>query len=108
MNKGHLLAALALTGAMLASSPSLAASEAEGRAIAACRADLLSRFEPGQIHTYRIAEIGGGSRSTRVTFFVDADRHYTVVCATDRTGQIVTATIDPPRGAQARLAASER
>ena len=108
MNRGLYLAALAVMGGAWATTPSLAAADAEGRAVATCRADLLARFEPGQIRSYRIAEIGGSSRSTRVTFVVDADRRYTLVCATDRAGQIVTATIDPPRAPQARLADGSR
>jgi hypothetical protein len=77
MTRQILMTALPLAAALLASSPASALSDSEGRAIAACRSDLLSRFEAGQVRSYRIGEIAGSSRSTRVTIYVNADRRYT-------------------------------
>jgi hypothetical protein len=108
MARSFLLAALPLASALVAATPALAASEAEGRAVAACRAEMLSRFDPGQVHSYRVGEIAGNSRSTRVTLYVNADRRYTFACAADGQGQVVTASIDPPRGSDRQLAAGGR
>ena len=107
MTRQILLAALPLA-ALFASAPASAASDAEGRAVAACRAEMLSRFDPGQVRSYRIGDIAGTSRSTRVTLYVNADRRYTFTCAADGQGQIVTASIDPARGAARQLAAGSR
>ena len=107
MTRQILLAALPLA-ALFASAPALAASEAEGRAVAACRAEMLSRFDQGQVRSYRIGDIAGTSRSTRVTLYVNADRRYTFTCAADGQGQIVTASIDPAHGAARQLAAGSR
>ena len=107
MTRQILLGALPLA-ALFASAPAAALSDAEGRAVTACRAEMLSRFEPGQVRSYRVGEIAGTSRAPRVTFYVNADRRYTFACATDGQGQIVTASIDPPRGASRQLAAGER
>ena len=108
MTRQYLLAALPLASALLAAAPAQAASDAEGRAVAACRAEMLSRFEPGQVRSYRVGEIAGNSRSTRITLYVNADRRYTFACAADGQGQVVTASIDPPRGAEHQLAAGSR
>jgi hypothetical protein len=94
--------------ALFASAPASAVPDSEGRAVAACRAEMLSRFEPGQVRSYRVGEIAASSRGTRVTLYVNADRRYTFACAADGQGQVVTASIDPPRGAGHQLAAGER
>jgi hypothetical protein len=107
MTRQILLAALPLA-ALFAAAPASALSDSDGRAVAACRAEMLSRFEPGQVRSYRVGEIAGNSRATRVTFYVNADRRYTFACAADGQGQIVTASIDPPRGAGHQLAAGQR
>ena len=107
MTRQILLGVLPLA-ALFASAPASALSDSEGRAVAACRADMLSHFEPGQVRSYRVGEIAGTSRSTRVTLYVNADRRYTFTCAADGRGQVVTAAIDPPRGAGHQLAAGER
>ena len=108
MTSRFLLSALALGGALSAAAPAMAMNDTEGRAIAACRADMLSRFDAGQVRFYRVGAISGTSRSTRVTFYVNADRRYTFECAADGQGQIVTASIDPPRGTARQLAAGGR
>ena len=102
------LAGLSLAAALLAATPAAALSDAEGRAVAACRTEMLSRFDPGQVRSYRIGEIAGSSRATRVTLYVNADRRYTFACAADGQGQVVTASIDPPRGASQQVAAGQR
>src|SRR5437016_1561713 len=102
------LAALAATAALVAATPASALSDAEGRAVAACRTEMLSRFDPGQVRSFRVGEIAGTSRATRVTLYVNADRRYTFACAADGRGQVVTASIDPPRGAPHQLAAGGR
>ena len=107
MTRQILLAALPFA-AMFASAPAQAASDADGRAVAACRAEMLSRFEPGQVRSYRVGDIAGSSRSTRVTLYVTADRRYTFTCAADGQGQVVTASIDPAHGAARQLAAGSR
>ena len=107
MTRQILLAALPLA-ALFASAPAQAASDAEGRAVAACRAEMLSRFDQGQVRSYRVGDIAGTSRATRVTLYVNADRRYTFTCAADGQGQIVTASIDPARGAARQLAAGSR
>jgi hypothetical protein len=100
--------ALPLAAILIASGPAAAASEAEGRAVAACRAEMLSRFDAGQVRSHRVGEIAGNSRSTRVTLFVNADRRYTFACAADRDGRVVTASFDPSRGNGPQLAAGQR
>ena len=107
MTRQILLAALPLA-ALFASAPAAAMSDADGRAVAACRAEMLSRFDPGQVRSYRVGDIAGTSRATRVTFYVNADRRYTFTCAADGQGQVVTASIDPARGATRQLAAGSR
>src|SRR3954447_6049141 len=108
MARRFFLAALPLAAVLFASAPAQAASDAEGRAVAACRAQMLSRFDAGQIRSYRVGEIAGSSRSTRVTFYVNADRHYTFAGAAEGQGRVVTASIDPPRGEARQLAAGGR
>ena len=108
MTRQFLLSALPLAAALLAAGPASALSDSEGRAVAACRTEMLSRFEAGAIRSYRIGEIAGNSRSTRVTFYVNADRRYEFQCAADRHGQIVTASFDPARGNERQLAAGQR
>jgi hypothetical protein len=107
MTRQFLLAALPLT-ALFAAAPASALSDSDGRAVAACRAEMLSRFDAGQVRSYRVGEIAGNARSTRVTLYVNADRRYTFACATDGHGQIVTASIDPPRGSARQLASGGR
>ena len=108
MTRQYLLSALPLAAALLASAPAQAVSDSEGRAVAACRTEMLSRFDAGQVRSWRIGEIAGTSRNTRVTIYVNADRRYTFACAADGRGQIVTASIDPARGAARQLAAGGR
>ena len=107
MTRQILLAALPLA-ALFASAPASAASDAEGRAVAACRAEMLSRFDSGQVRSYRVGDIAGTSRATHVTLYVNADRRYTFTCAADGQGQVVTASIDPAHGAARQLAAGSR
>jgi len=107
MTRQILLAALPLA-ALFASAPASAASDAEGRAVAACRAEMLSRFDQGQVRSYRVGDIAGTSRATRITIYVNADRRYTFTCAADGQGQVVTASIDPAHGASRQLAAGSR
>src|SRR3569832_128816 len=97
MTRQILLAALPLA-ALFAASPASALSDAEGRAVAACRAEMRSRCDAGQVRAFRVGEIAGSSRATRVTLYVNADRRYTFACSADGQGQIVSASIDPPRG----------
>jgi hypothetical protein len=108
MTRKFLLPALPLAAALLASAPAQALSDSDGRAVAACRAEMLSRFDAGQVRSFRVGEITGTSRSIRVTFHVNADRRYTFACAADGQGRIVTASIDPPRGSERQLAAGTR
>ena len=82
-------------------------AESDGRAVAQCRAELMSRFEPGAIRSYRIGEIAGNARRTRVTIYVNADRRYTFECAAAANGQVLTASLDPARTGP-RLAAGQR
>ncbi len=98
-------ASFAFVAAFLFTQP--AAAEPAERAVAQCRAELLSRFGGDEIRTYRVASITGNSRRTRVTFSVTADQRYTFECATDARGQILIANIDPPRGGT-QLAAGQR
>ena len=65
---------------------------------------MLSRFEPGAIRSYRIGEIAGNSRRTRVTIYANADRRYTFECAAGADGRVLTASLNPP--ANTRLAAA--
>jgi hypothetical protein len=104
MTRQFLLAALPLGAALLASAPAQALSDSEGRAVAACRTEMLSRFDSGQVRSYRVGEIAGTSRGTRVTLYVNADRRYTFACAADGQGRVVTASIDPARGGARQLA----
>ena len=108
MTRRFLLPALPLAAALFASAPAQALSDSDGRAVAACRAEMLSRFDAGQVRSFRVGEIAGTSRSIRVTFYVNADRRYTFACAADGHGRIVTASIDPARGSERQLAAGSR
>lgn len=108
MTRQILLSALPLAAALLASAPAQALSDADGRAVAACRAEMLSRFDTGQVRSFRVGEIAGTSRSIRVTFYVNADRRYTFACAADGQGRVVTASIDPARGSARQLAGGGR
>ena len=83
-----------------------AAGETAQRAVSQCRTEMLSHFPEGAVRTYRIADISGNSRRTRVAINVTADRRYRFECATDGTGRIVTASFDPPRG-DSQLAAGQ-
>lgn len=99
------LLASTLSGAtFVGASP--AAAEPMQRAVAQCRTEMLSHFADGAVRTYRIADISGNSRRTRVTINVTADRHYRFECAADGDGRILVASFDPPR-AEARLAAGQ-
>lgn len=96
--------ALVFGSALWALSPAQAASEAESRAVAQCRTELLRQFPEGTLRTHRVGEIAGNSRRTRVTLYATADRRYTFECATDADGRVTTASLNPPR--DSRLAAS--
>jgi hypothetical protein len=100
------LAPAVLGALLLTISPAHAVSEAEGRAVAQCRAELVSQFPDGSLRSHRIGAIAGNSRQTRVTFYATADRRYTFDCAVDGEGRIVTASLNPPSAT--RLAADGR
>ena len=93
--------------ASFSATPAVAGGPAE-RAVNECRADLLSRFPEGSIRSYRLAEVEGNSRGTRLTFRVTADRRYRFECRTDGSGQIEVAALDPPRSGEPQLAAGQR
>src|SRR3954451_13870982 len=96
MTRRYLIAALPIAATLLASAPASALSDSEGRAVAACRTEMLSRFDAGQVRSWRVGEIAGSSRNVRVTLYVNADRRYTFACASYARGQVVTASIYPP------------
>lgn len=98
--------ALAATIVSLAAATPAVAGPQE-RAVAQCRAELLSRFDSGAIRQYRVASIAGNARRTRVTFAVTADQRYTFECAADSAGQVLIANLDPPRGGT-QLASGQR
>ncbi|MBX3561172.1 MAG: hypothetical protein KF780_05105 [Sphingomonas sp.] len=105
----HVLAifpAAALGLALPALSPAFAASEAEGRAVAQCRAELARQFPEGALRSQRVGAISGNARQTRVTLYANADRRYTFDCVADGAGRIVTAELTPPNAT--RLAAESR
>lgn len=108
MTRSNFLSALPLAAALFASAPAYALSDSDGRAVAACRTEMLSRFEPGAVRSHRIGEIAGNARSTRVTIYVNADRRYTFECATGSDGQIRTASFTPARPGGPQLAAGAR
>jgi len=92
-----LLFAPVLIGSALATvSPATAASEAEGRAVAQCRAEVLRHFPAETIRTQRVASISGNARHTRIAMFVTTDRRYSFECGTDADGRVVTASWNPP------------
>ncbi|MGZ8348246.1 MAG: hypothetical protein ACXWUP_14155 [Allosphingosinicella sp.] len=101
-----LFAAGLLASALLV--PGIAAAEPGERAVAACRAELMTRFGEGEIRHYRVASISGSSRRTRVSFIVNADRRYTFECAAGRDGRVDVASLDPPRSDDRQLAARQR
>ena len=101
-----LLAAAFSAGLFIAPAP--AAAEAGGRAVSQCRAEMLSHFPEGAVRNYRVADISGNSRRTRVVIHVTADRRYTFECTAQADGRIATATFDPPRAASEALAAGQR
>ena len=101
-----LLLAPALIGtALWTASPAVAASEAEGRAVAQCRAEMLRHFPQAQIRSQRIAEISGNSRRTRINIFVTTDRRYSFECTAGPDGRVLTASFNPP--VDTRLAGSQ-
>jgi hypothetical protein len=102
-----LIAPVIAGAALWTASPAAALSGADGRAVAQCRARMLSHFEQGEVRSYRVASISGGARRTRVTIIVDADRRYTFDCAANAGGEIVTAAFDPARPATAQLASGQ-
>ena len=104
LNRITVPALLASTLFAMTAVPSPAAAEPTERAVAQCRTEMLSHFADGAVRTYRIADISGNSRRTRVTINVTADRHYRFECAADADGRILVASFDPPR-AEGRLAA---
>jgi len=100
MTRQILMTVLPIAATLFASSPAAALSDAE--AVAACRAEMLSRFDQGAVRSYRIGEIAGSSRNTRVTIYVNADRRYTFECGAGPNGQVLSASLNPP--AATRLA----
>jgi len=102
MTRQILMTVLPLAATLFASSPASAVSDADGRAVAACRAEMLSRFDSGAVRSFRIGEIAGSSRNIRVTIYVNADRRYTFECGAGPNGQVLTASLNPP--AATRLA----
>jgi hypothetical protein len=92
----------ALFASALFTATPAAALGSDERAISQCRTELLSRFDPGAIRSYRVGSIAGNTRRTRVTFFVNADRRYTFECAAGANGEVLTASLTPP--ASTRLA----
>ena len=100
------VAPAAFAAALFVSSP--AAAEPNGRAVALCRAEMLSQFPAGAVRSYRVADISGNSRRTRVRISLTADRRYTFECATDADGRIVTAAFEPSRGTAQPTAVGQR
>jgi len=100
MTRSIFISALPLAAALFASAPASALSDAD--AVAACRAEMLSRFDSGAVRSYRIGEIAGSARRTRVTIYVNADRRYTFECGAGPDGRVLTASLNPP--AATRLA----
>jgi hypothetical protein len=101
-------ALLFLAGSALwTASPAFALGPTE-RAVTDCRAQALGQFGPGEVRSHRVGAIAGNSRSTRVTVYVTADRRYTVQCASDGQGRIVTASFSPARPDGPQLAAGQR
>jgi hypothetical protein len=77
----------------------------DARAVAQCRAEMLRQFPEGAVQSHRVASIDGNSRRTRVQLIVNADRRYTFDCATDASGAVQTAALNPP--ASTRLAGGQ-
>lgn len=94
----------ALFASALFTATPAAADGSDERALAQCRAELLSRFDDGAVRSYRVGSIAGNARRTRVTFYVNADRRYTFECAAGANGEVLTASLNPP--ASTRLAGS--
>jgi hypothetical protein len=104
-NIASLLAPALVGAALLTASPAAAASEAEGRAVSQCRAEMLRHFPQDQIRSQRIAEISGNSRRTRISMFVTTDRRYSFECTAGPDGRVLTASSNPP--VDTRLASRE-
>ena len=98
------LAPALLASALVATAP--AAAEPAQRAVAACRAELLSRVPDAR--SYRIADISGNSRRTEVTINVAADRRYTFECAAGPDGRVISAEFNPPRGGAQQASSGNR
>src|SRR5262245_23962036 len=94
------LSAATAAAAFLFTQP--AAAQNDGRAVAQCQAEMLRQFPEGAVQSHRVASINGNSRRIRVQLIVNADRRYTFDCATDGTGAVQTAALNPP--ATTRLA----
>jgi len=99
-----LLASALFASTLFVATP--AAAEPAQRAVGQCRAEMLAHFPAGAVRTYRVAEIGGNSRRTRVAINVTADRQYRFECAAGPDGRILAASFDPPRS-DAQLAAGQ-
>ena len=99
---------LLLAPALVALAPTPAAAGPDERAVAQCRAELVSQFPDGSIRNHRVVSIEGNSRRTRVTFSVNADRRYTFQCAAGPQGQILLASFEPARTGERQLAAGQR
>lgn len=83
-----------LASALFIGTPAFA--ESDGQAVAQCRAELLSRFDAGAVRSYRVGEIAGSARRTRVTIYVNADRRYTFQCSAGANGEVLSASLSPP------------
>lgn len=102
-----LLAPALFASSLLPAAPAVAGGPAE-RAVAQCRAEMLSQFPEGTVRSYRLAEVAGNSRGTRITFRLTADRNYRFDCRAGADGRVEVASIDPPRGGEPQLAAGQR
>ncbi len=97
-----------LVPALIALAPSPASAEPGARAVSRCQADMLARFEPGAVRSYRIASIAQSARRVRVNFYVTTDQRRAFECTVNLDGRILTASFDPPIGGRdRRLASSE-
>ena len=105
MTRGFAFAlAPVLLASALATAP--AAAEPAQRAVSACRAELLSWLPDAR--NYRVADISGNSRRTRVTINVTADQRYTFECAAGADGRVISVEFDPPRGGVQQAATANR
>jgi hypothetical protein len=102
----HILIPALFAPALFLAAP--AAAEPAERAVSVCRAELLNHFPQGSVRNYRVTDISGNSRTTRVTISVNADRRYTFRCAAGADGRIATATFNPPRADGPQVATGQQ